>query len=393
MVKEAATKEAAPLIAFAGGGTGGHLYPALAIAESLRKQIPNLRILFFGTDRAIDDRILGEAEYDWVRQSIPALSKKPWQWLSLIKRFRKVSAECRMRFESDRPAMVIGSGGMGSVPAMREAHKMGIPTALMNPDVLPGRANRHLSNRADLIFVQWEDARIQFPPRSNVIVSGCPVRSSFLRADRSDGVKRFSLDANKKTLLVTGASQGARNINFAVLEILPFLNNFDDWQILHMTGDADYESVRADYEKTSVTATVIAYTEFMADALAVSDLVIARAGASFLAELTAVGRASILLPYPYHKDQHQLANAKCLANVSAAKIVHDSLDPAINGSSLQRELDLLMRNDTLRQSMSGAAKNLGCKDAAEKITQHILQFTQRHSTNRGCEMMEPVCSA
>ncbi len=392
MVDDSMSHESAPLIAFAGGGTGGHLYPALAIAESLRKNIPHVRILFFGTDRAIDEHILGEAEYEWVRQSIPALSKNPWQWISLIKRFRKVSADCRMRFESDRPVMVIGSGGMGSVPAMRAAHKLGIPTALMNPDVLPGRANRHLTRRADLIFVQWEDAVVQFPSTSKVRVTGCPVRSTFLHADRSAGLKRYNLDPNKKTLLITGASQGARNINFAAITILPFLQNFEDWQILHLTGHADYDSVRAAYEKSSVQGTVVAYTDHMADALAASDLVIARAGASFLAELMAVGKASILIPYPYHKDQHQLANAKCLAKVAAAKIVHDSLDPEINGASLQRELELLMCDHEMRHSMDEAAKNLGCKDVAEKIAQIIIQTTHLQAQNRGCEMMEPVCS-
>lgn len=393
MVGDSMSKELAPMIAFAGGGTGGHLYPALAIAESLRKQIPNIRILFFGTDRAIDDRILGEADYEWVRQSIPAISIKPWQWISLIKRFRKVSAACRMRLASDRPMMVIGSGGMGSVPAMREARKLGIPTALMNPDVLPGRANRYLTGRADLIFVQWEDAVVQFPTHSKVMVTGCPVRSSFLQSDRLAGLKRFNLDPDKKTLLITGASQGARNINLAAITILPFLLSMDDWQILHLTGEADYESVCGAYENSSVRSSVVAYTDYMADALAASDLVIARAGASFLAELMAVGKASILIPYPYHKDQHQLANAKCLANVTAAKIVHDSLDPTINGTSLQRELELLMRNDTLRDSMAEAAKNLGFTNAADKIAQIILQTTQLQPLNRGCEMMEPVCSS
>lgn len=391
MVTDARMENEAPLIAFAGGGTGGHIYPALAIADALRKSVPNIRILFFGTDRPIDNRIMDETQYDWVRQSIPSISRKPWEWIALIRRFRHAGASCRMRFQSDRPVMVVGTGGMGSVPAMREARRAGIPTSLMNPDVLPGRANRHLAKHADHIFVQWEEAIENFPAGSPVKVTGCPVRSNFHTAKRQDGVERFNLDPDRKTLLVTGASQGARNINLAILECMDFFETVDDWQILHLSGEQDYSVVCDAYQDSPIPSTVIAYTDNMADALAAADLVIARAGASFLAEITATGKASILFPYPYHKDQHQLANARCLERVSATRILNDAIDPAQNGQALQRELKLLMHDDSLRQSMALNAQHLGCPDAADQIAQIILKTVRLHTPVGGCETMEPVC--
>jgi UDP-N-acetylglucosamine--N-acetylmuramyl-(pentapeptide) pyrophosphoryl-undecaprenol N-acetylglucosamine transferase len=163
-----------------------------------------------------------------------------------------------------------------------------------------------------------------------------------------------------------------------VLANLPFLLTRDDWQILHLTGHTDYEEVNEAYKRVrqsrdgkGLRATVLAFTEQMADALAAADLVVARAGASTLAEITAIGRASILMPYPHHRDQHQRANARCLVRASAARIVHDEIDAAVNGASLRVVLEQLMGDEASRESMAAAARRLGRGHAAAQIADYI----------------------
>jgi len=380
-----------PLYAFAGGGTGGHLYPAIAIADAIRRHVPDARFVFFGTQRPIDDRILSRVDCDIVRQTLPALSSMPWRWPSIYLGLRRSAGLCRTRFELDPPAVVIGTGGMASVPAVREAHRLGIPTAILNPDALPGRANRHLAGIADVVFAQWEDTVDHYPRGTDVRVLGCPIRPGFDRTLRESGIARFELRLDRKTLLVTGASQGARSINEAVVANLDLVELLPDWQILHLTGEKDHPDTAAAYRTRSIAAVVIPYTDYMADALSAADLVISRAGASTLAEITAVGRPSILMPYPYHRDQHQLANAKCLARVSAARIVHDAIDPAINGPALRSVLEELLIGDVAREVMASAARSIGRGNAAADIAEQVLRLAEKPGMERARESVEATC--
>jgi len=381
-----------PLIAFAGGGTGGHLYPAIAIADGIRRRVPDAWFIFFGTQRPIDDRILNRVDCDIVRQALPALSLMPWRWPSIYIGLRRSSDLCRARLEVDPPAVVIGTGGMASVPAVREAHRLGIPTAILNPDALPGRANRHLAGVADVVFAQWEDTVQYYPQGMDVRVAGCPIRPGFDTAQRENGIARFGLRPDRKTLLVTGASQGAKSINEAVIANLEWMKSRPDWQILHLTGEKDHAETSAAYRTRSIAAVVLPYTDYMADALSAADLVISRAGASTLAEITAAGKPSILMPYPYHRDQHQFANAKCLARLWAARIVRDAIDPAINGPALRGVLEELLTGDVAREVMSSAARSIGRGNAAAVIAEQVLRLAEKTLTSGARESVEATCS-
>lgn len=377
----------APFV-FAGGGTGGHLYPALALAEAFRRRLSRARFLFLGTQRSIEERILQSADCDWVPQSLPALRRAPWRWPGICRGFWRSAQACRARFEADPPAVVIGNGGLPSVPAVREAARMGIPVVLLNPDAVPGRANRYLAGLAHLVFAQWEETIGHLSATVSVRVCGCPVREAFNRPDREAGLRRFGLDGARRTLLVTGASQGARTVNEAVVANLDFLESRSDWQVLHLTGDADHETVRRAYHARSVPAKVLPFTHHMADALAAADLVVARAGASTLAEITAVGRASILMPYPHHRDMHQLANARCLVSAkdgSAARIVHDRADASLNGPALGAVLEHLMTDDDAREALAAAARRMGRGQAADEIADHILGLAEVRSMDESLE--------
>jgi len=378
-------------VAFAGGGTGGHLFPAIAVAEVLAGLHPDWRITFFGTHRPIDAQILGGTGYELVRQTLPALSLRPWRWPGTIMGYRNAAHACRTRFASDAPDIVVGTGGLGSVPAVREARKLGIPTALINPDVIPGKANRHLSSLADVVFAQWAEAAAHLPGGVQLITTGCPTRAAFGSIPRQDAVRRFDLDGARHTLVVTGASQGARTVNQAVLANLDFLASRDDWQILHLTGEADFEQVRRAYDGRAVAATVLAFTPHMADALACADLVVTRGGASTLAEITAVGVASIIFPYPFHRDRHQEANGQCLVRDGAAAMVIDRIDPVVNGPALRILLEQLMVDDAARQAMADAARRAGHPLAARDVAHKLIEMIDATSTWRECETMEAVC--
>ena len=381
----------APTVVVAGGGTGGHLYPAIAIAEALRKRLSDVRFVFFATRRAIDDRIVGQAGYEMIPQALPPLRAAPWHWPGILSGLHRSTRTCRSRLQSSRPLVVIGTGGWASVPAVCEARRAGVLTVLLNPDAIPGKANRLLANLADVVFVQWSETVERLPRKATVRASGCAIRPEFISADRGAGIERFGLDAHLKTLVITGASQGALTINQAVIDNLDYLRSLSEWQILHLTGEQHYDAVRGAYQDVPIRACVKPFTDHMADALGVADLVIARAGASTLAEITAVGRPSILMPYPYHKDMHQLANAKCLERASAARIVHDAADRTINGPALRKVLEELGPNGDRLTAMASAARRIGRLRAADEIADDILDLAAKRSVHSGCESVEALC--
>jgi|CXWL01.1.fsa_nt_gi UDP-N-acetylglucosamine--N-acetylmuramyl-(pentapeptide) pyrophosphoryl-undecaprenol N-acetylglucosamine transferase len=371
-----------PLFAFAGGGTGGHIYPAIAVARAIREQVEEARFLFLGTKRPIDRRITETIHCEFVPQALSRLSLAPWRMVRAYLDFRRASASCSERFVGDRPVVVVGTGGMAAAPAVREAFRAGIPTALFNPDAIPGKANRHLTSKTRCVFAQFEQTVTHFPHEVEVTVCGCPVRPEFHTARREDGVISFGLDPTLKTLLITGASLGARTVNQAVVANAGYLAGCEGWQILHLTGQSDFEMVKAEYKKTAAKRVqVVAYTEDMALAMAAADLIVSRAGASTLAEIIAIGRASILMPYPFHRDQHQVANARCLADVGAAELVTDAIDTAINASTLRAALHEAMHGDEYRRHMAVKAQRMGAarRNAATEIAGKLLAMARMQS--------------
>lgn len=363
-----------PLIVFAGGGTGGHLYPALAVADELRRTVPEIQFKFFGSQRAIDQKILAARNATLVQQALRPLSIKPWHWWGILRSISRARELCRESFLQHRPLAVVGTGGLASVPAVLEAIRLGIPAALINPDAIPGKANKFLAGRVRVVFAQFAASSKHLPRKSKVELTGCPVRPEFLSARKADAVARFELDPTRKTLLVTGASQGARTINDAVLANVVLLSEQVDWQILHLTGDADHDRVRAAYQGTGVRAVVLTYTEHMAEALVAADLVIARAGASTLAEITAVGRASILFPYPFHRDHHQKVNAQGLVDADAAVLVSDEIDVAVNGPTLRKVLEVLLPDSARLSDMANAARRMGRPQAAAQMAAILIKI-------------------
>lgn len=352
---------------FAGGGTGGHLYPGLAVADTLRAVTPEAAILFLTTRRPLDRQLLEHSSYEQIEQPVRPATLNPvrlpaflWAWRQSVQVARRVLRERNAR-------AVLGLGGYAAGPAVVAARSLGIRTAILNPDAIPGRANRYLARRTDLVVLQWDVSRRHFPSNTNHQTLGCPIRAEFAGADGREGRRHFALEMDRPVLLVTGASQGARTINQTMTRVWPaFHNTHPEWQLLHLSGPADEAAVRAAYAQAGSAANVMSFTHDMASALAAADLVICRAGASTLAELAALGKPAILLPYPYGRDRHQHANARVLVEAGAAIAVEDQRSVADNEGPLRAALERLA-DPARRRAMAVRARALARVEAAESV--------------------------
>jgi UDP-N-acetylglucosamine--N-acetylmuramyl-(pentapeptide) pyrophosphoryl-undecaprenol N-acetylglucosamine transferase len=318
-----------------------------------------------------------KAGYELISQPVQGFSINPGRWPGFLVNWRKSVKKATKLILENRPAAVLGLGGYAAGPAVVAGRRAGVPTAMLNPDLIPGRANRFITKHVDAVFCQWVESDRFFPESVERLALGCPIRSEFRRARREEGIAEFGLDPNRRTLLVTGASQGARNVNMAVPIAAANLDHHANrWQILHLTGEDKKTATQEAYTQISsaIPASCIGFTHRMADALAAADLVVSRAGASTLAELTALGRASILLPYPYHRDQHQLKNAQHLAAAGGARIVEDTREPNSTGRALAAVLNELLGSTQTIAAMSKAAAELGRPDAAKEIAVALCEL-------------------
>lgn len=365
-----------PWFVIAGGGTGGHLYPGLAVAEALRADRPEFDVTVFGTPRPIDERLVAPRGFELVKQSVRAFPRKPWQWPGFLMAWRRSTALVKARFSERRPAMVLGLGGYAAGPPITVARRLGIPTAIFNPDAVPGRANKLLGSQVDRVFVQWEETAEHFERAKDVHCTGCPIRPGFAEAKREASIEKLKLDPDKKTLLITGASQGARSINLAAVMLAEEFKARPDWQIVHLTGEADLAACRERYRKAGVQAKTIDFTENMPACMAAADLIVSRAGASTLAEISVMRLASILMPYPYDRKKHQLANARVLVKANATELVEDTGDPKANARVLGPVLQRLMHSDEHRRRLSRAVTALGKTNAAEMIAGELFEMAR-----------------
>ena len=367
----------AKTIFLAGGGTGGHLYPGLAVAESLRRSFPDARLVFLCTKKEIDRVILEPTGFEFIPQPIVPLVRNIGGLLKFWPSWRETKDLIRQLLRERKPAAVIGLGGYAAGVAVKAAAVRNIPTAIINPDVIPGKANQYLMRYTRAICCQFPQTAEHIQPqyRSKIQVTGCPIRSDIASLPpRADASKRLELDPRLNTLAITGASLGAQTINEAVLEMIKDVR-LQGWQILHLAGREHAMGVRDRYREIEVDARVIEFTPAMSDVWAVTDLAISRAGASSCAELTACGVASILMPYPYHKDMHQRANAKVLADAGAATLVDDEKDRKKNAAKLRPALEALLYEASIRQQMAAAARALGRPNAADAVAQIVIEMT------------------
>ncbi len=372
------------LFIFAGGGTGGHLYPGMAIAEELKALSPTCEIFWAATPRLLDQRILGSQGSHYVPQAVEPFPKKIWRWPSF---FSSWNSSCRYWDEflaSHRVSAVLALGGYAAAPAARAASRRKIPVALLNPDAKVGLANRYLARHAAIIFSQWP-LKIRGTADEIICPVGVPLRGSLFGRSRAQSLEALALDPTRQTLIITGASLGAATINAAWCHLMAdagFRAALDSaarpWQILHLTGGQDFRRVQ------SASAAlpwphwkVIDYSDDMASVWGAADLAVSRAGAGSCAELEACGVPAILLPYPYHRDRHQHANAERLVNHGAAIMLEDKLDPAVNATRIKAVILDLLGDEPRRNAMQAAALANGKTDAAREVARWLCRAADR----------------
>jgi UDP-N-acetylglucosamine--N-acetylmuramyl-(pentapeptide) pyrophosphoryl-undecaprenol N-acetylglucosamine transferase len=358
-------------VLIAGGGTGGHIYPGIAIARYLSVMDKEAEIVFVGTKTGMEADIVAREGFSFKAIKAQGWSRKvSFKTASMILNNSLGVVQSLQIIKRFKPQVVLGTGGYVAAPLVFSAALLKIPVVLHEQNAVPGIANRLLSRWATKIALSFPESAKHFPSTVEQEVTGNPVRQAILDGDRNIGLKNLRLNTGKKTVLVFGGSRGARSINNAIIEGAERLAQTPNLQLIHLTGREEYESVLNQLTNKGIeldlsgNIVIKPYLYEMADALAAADLVICRAGATTLAELTAIGRASILIPYPYATDNHQEKNARSLENAGAAYVIRDK---ELTGKVLTDLIIKLISDTDSLKRMAENSRKLGKPDAAARI--------------------------
>ncbi|MFQ5662485.1 MAG: undecaprenyldiphospho-muramoylpentapeptide beta-N-acetylglucosaminyltransferase [Terriglobia bacterium] len=348
-------------VMIAGGGTGGHVFPALAVAEELRRRHPAHEVFFVGTKTGVEARVVPAAGYRLC--TLPAAGFKG---VGLGRKLRSLALLPRSLWGSVallrelRPNVVFGVGGYASAPAMFAAALGRWPTVLFEANAEPGLTNRLLGPLVSQAAVTYEETVSCFGGKA--VRTGSPVRAEFFGVLPKAHQPPF-------TLLIFGGSRGARALNQAMVEALEMLcKSRQPLRFIHQSGEQDYNAVRVAYARRALRVEVLPFITDMPARFAEADLVICRAGASTVAELAAAGRAAILVPFPHATDQHQLRNAEVLAAAGAVRLLRQ---PELSGERLASEVLALLEHPERLRGMEAAARRLAVPDAAARIADLI----------------------
>jgi len=350
-------------ILIAGGGTGGHLFPGIAIAESFMERDQNNRLLFVNTGNRFERSVLSTKGFDLSTITAEGLKGRGlWRKLMSASKLPIGLFESIRIIRKFKPDLVIGMGAYSSGPVVLAAWLMGIKIALHEQNVKPGITNRLLFYLADRIYVSFPDTVKNLNP-AKVLMTGNPVRreileSSVLSEKKDDGSKR------KFTVLVIGGSQGAHSINMAVMDALKYLNPERHYHFIHQTGMADEEMVKDSYRRCGISGEVGAFFHDMGVLYSRADLIVCRAGATTVAEVTSIGKGIIFIPFPFAADNHQVMNAKALVEEEAAEMIPET---DLSGELLAKRIETLASDPKRLQCMIEKSKLFGRPKAAEEM--------------------------
>jgi UDP-N-acetylglucosamine--N-acetylmuramyl-(pentapeptide) pyrophosphoryl-undecaprenol N-acetylglucosamine transferase len=358
-------------IVLAGGGTGGHVYPALAMGAAL--QARGHKLVYFGEASRLEGRVVPERGIPFVPLKAPQFPRA-----GLVSKLRFFGAlltsvvEARRHLKAQGATFVLGVGGYISAPPVLAAWTLGIPRAVHEANVTPGLANRLCARVADLVLLTYGATAARLPGKAPRRVVGCPVNPAVMTGDRGAALARYGLSGDRPTLLVVGGSLGAKTL--CELGVALAQRPERPYQLLFVTGPSYFDAVRAQLEPAPPGLALRPYEDRMADAFAVADLVLCRAGSSTLAELTAIGKASVLVPSPNVTDNHQEGNARGLEAVGAAAvIVEEGMDI---GAAIER-IEALLLDRTALNKMASAARGQGHPGTAEEVADLIeAQFAR-----------------
>lgn len=352
-------------VIISGGGTGGHIYPALTIAEEMARLQPT-EFLFVGSEDGLESELVPKAGYPFTTLRVHGLQRR-----LTLKNFKSAGealssmAKARTLLREFRPEVVIGTGGYVCGPIVLAAALQRIPTLIQEQNVVPGMTNSILSRFVRRVALGYADAASAFHG-AKCVYTGNPIRRSVLLAEREESRAKLGIPAEQFTVLVAGGSRGAQSINNAMSDVLAYYTSRPEVTVMHVTGEAEYERMRTVLpdDLPQERLRVYAYLHDMPAALAAADLVVYRAGAVGLAELTARGLPAILVPYPYATADHQRRNAAVLERAGAATVIENS---ALTGAGLTAAIEELRHEPKRLASMAEASRRLGKPEAATEI--------------------------
>lgn len=368
-------------VIFAGGGTAGHVFPALAVARALRAATDRYEPVFVGTEDRLEGRLVPEAGFRLhhiealpvPRRPSPTLVRLPFSLRRSLRRVRSI-------VEEEDPVAAVSFGGYVSFPVVRVVSRAGIPLVIHEQNAVPGLANRVASRWADRIAVTFPGSADRFKNPERVAVTGNPVRNDILDLDldarRPKARDRFELDPQTPTILVFGGSQGARSINRAVTASASLWPEDLRVQILHAAGRALFRETAAAWEQARpdsgrVKVRCLDFIDDMPSAYAAADVVVCRAGATSIAELSALGLPALLIPYPHATGDHQLANARALERAGGAAVLEDD---ELSGRAIVATIAPWLADPAARAGVASASRAFGRRDAAANVTRLVLDL-------------------
>ncbi len=360
-------------VVISGGGTGGHIYPALAVARGIKGRLPDTDILYVGTREGMESKIVPAAGFEFASIDISGLNRSSILKASAsLAKFPKSIFQSWSIIKQFQPDMVLGTGGYVSFPVVSAGTLFpGCRTFIHEQNAFPGIANRNLAKKVDCTMINFPEAARHLKAK-NIKVTGLPVRQEIMEVDKGQAISKLDLDENTFTLLAFGGSRGAASINQAMLQLLQAYP-INDIQVIWITGDDAYEEMLMQMGDTAAVQGTVIIKPFMhniEDAMAAADLAICRAGASTVSELAILGLPAILVPYPYAAENHQEKNARALIEKKAAEMV---IDEFLDGDTLFNKLEELKNDKSRLGEMSLNMNKEARPDALNKILDIILK--------------------
>ncbi len=360
-------------VILSGGGTGGHIYPAISIAHKIREKHPNAEILFIGARRGMENNIVPKEGYSIKFITVSYLKRKfSLHNIKSVAMLFKGMLEARKIIKDFKPDIVIGTGGFVCGPVVYVASKLGIKTIIHEQNVFPGLTNRILDRHVDKIALSFEEAEKYFKNKDKLVVTGNPIRSDFFDITEEEAMSRYGNELNMPLVLVVGGSGGAFRINNAIIDILKEYKP-RKFRIILVTGKRLYEQAVKSIEKQNLLENhkIVPYINDMPYAIKACDLIVCSAGAITIAEITAVGKPAILIPKAYTAENHQQYNANAMANKGAAFVIYEN---ELNGKVLNEKIEEILGNRKILKSMEAASRKGAITDAANRIYNEIKKL-------------------
>ena len=364
-----------PLIVISGGGTGGHIYPAVGLAQAIVQLEPGIGICFIGGANRLESAIIPQHGFRFLPISVAGFPRKlTWKWFPVIGKACRGFAQSLQFLSKLKPNVVVGTGGYVSGPVLFAASRLRIPTVIQEQNASAGLTNRVLARWAKMAYLAFHSAADGFPGEI-VKITGNPIRPQIASFASSSAIyEKLGLDPNLKTIFIMGGSQGAHPINQVVISMLPELAPYHrHLQLIHQTGKTDYQQVREHYAGSLLKHLVQPYFDSIGEVYSITDLMVCRAGGMTISEITACGLPAIFIPLPSTPGNNQELNAKVVADSGAGLVLNQQ---TLTGRLLAEQITGIIENPIKQQQMSDASRQFGNPRASEEIAKSVLSLAQ-----------------